>query len=95
VGLIQRAIEAEGISTISISLNRAITEKIKPPRALLVGFPLGHPMGDPFDKELQRQILMEALNHLIEIPEPGTIADLTETYHMEGGKCTLCTVEVG
>ena len=95
MGLIQRAIEAEGISTISISLNRGITEKVKPPRALLVAFPLGHPMGNPFDKELQRQILMEALNHLTKITEPGTIADLTESYHIEGGKCTLCTVEVG
>jgi D-proline reductase (dithiol) PrdB len=95
VGLIQRAIEAEGISTISISLNRAITEKVKPPRALLVGFPLGHPMGNPFDKELQRQILTEGLRYLIKITEPGTIVDLTECYHIEGGKCTLCTVEAG
>jgi len=95
VGLIQRSIEAEGISTISISLNRTITEKVKPPRALLVAFPLGHPMGKPFDKELQTQILMEALKHLIKVREPGTIPDLTEPYHIEGGKCTLCTVGVG
>jgi D-proline reductase (dithiol) PrdB len=94
VGLIQRAIEAEGISTVSISLNRTITEKVKPPRALLVDFPLGHPMGNPFDKELQRQILTEGLRYLIKITEPGTIVDLTETYHIEEGKCTLCTVEV-
>ena len=95
MGLIQRAIEAEGIATISISLNRAITEKVKPPRALLVAFPLGHPMGNPFDKELQRLILMEGLRYLIKITEPGTIADLTETYHIEGGKCSLCEVEGG
>jgi hypothetical protein len=44
-GLIQRAIEAERISTISISFNRGITGKVKPPRALLVDFPLGHPTG--------------------------------------------------
>ena len=94
MGLIQRAIEAEGISTISISLNRAITDKVKPPRALLVAFPLGHPMGNPFDNELQRQILTEGLKHLIKITEPGTIADLTQPYHIEGGKCTLCAVEV-
>jgi hypothetical protein len=94
VGLIQRSIEAEGISTISISLNRRITESVKPPRALLVAFPLGHPMGNPFDKGLQRQILMEGLKHLRKITEPGTIADLTESYHIEGDQCTLCTVEV-
>lgn len=95
MGLIQRAIEAEGIPTISISLNRTITEKVKPPRALLVDFPLGHPMGNPFEKQLQRQILMEALKHLIKITEPGTILDLRETYRIEGEKCMLCTVEAG
>jgi D-proline reductase (dithiol) PrdB len=94
VGLIQRAIEAKGIPTISISLNRTITESVKPPRALLVGFPLGHPMGNPFEKKLQRQILMEALKHLTRITEPGTIADLRETHRIEGGQCKVCTVEI-
>jgi hypothetical protein len=93
VGLIQRAIETEGISTISISLNRGITEKVKPPRALLVPFPLGHPLGSPFDKELQRQILLEGLKHLVEITGPGTIVDFRESYHIEQRECTLCTVE--
>jgi hypothetical protein len=95
VGLIQRTIEAAGIPTISISLNRAITEKVSPPRVLVVDFPLGHPMGDPFEKELQRQILREALNHLTKIGEPGTIVDLKDTYRIQGGECELCTVEVG
>lgn len=72
-----------------------ITEKVKPPRALLVAFPLGHPVGNPFNTGLQRQILMEAFKHLAKITEPGTIADLTGTYHIKGGNCTLCTVEVG
>ena len=95
MGLIQRAIEAEGISTISISLNRTITEKVKPPRALLVAFPLGHPMGIPFHKEVQRQILTNGLKYLKAIEEAGTIVDLTETYQIEGRKCMLCEVEVG
>jgi len=95
VGLIQRAIEAEGIPTISISLNRMITEKVKPPRALLVAFPLGHPMGNPFDKELQRQFLLEGLKYLKAIKEAGTIVDLTMKYRIKGGQCTLCEVEAG
>ena len=37
VGLIQRAIEYAGITTVSISLLREITGKIRPPRALFVG----------------------------------------------------------
>lgn len=77
MGLIPRAIETEGMSTISISLNRVITEKVRPPRALLVDFPLGHPMGNSFDYGLQKKIFTEALNYLKEIAEPGTIVDYT------------------
>jgi len=36
--LIQRIIEEEGIATVSVSLNLAITKKVKPPRALYPGF---------------------------------------------------------
>lgn len=92
MGLVQRAIEVEGIPTISISLNRTITEKVMPPRALLVGFPLGHPMGNPFDGEVQRQILLTGLKYLKEIDNPGTIVDLTRTYGSDGRKCLLCKV---
>lgn len=95
MGLIQRTIEAEGIPTISISLSLTITEKVKPPRALLVDFSLGHPMGNPFDKRFQKQILMKGLKYLKEISRPGTIIDLTGTYSVDIGRCPLCTVEEG
>jgi D-proline reductase (dithiol) PrdB len=94
VGLIQRAIELEGISTISISLNLTIAEKVKPPRALLLDFPLGHPMGNPFDKGIQKQILMTGLRCLKEISRPATIVDLRGAYRTEPGRCALCVVEV-
>lgn len=57
VGLIQRAIEYAGITTVSISVLREITEKIHPPRALFVPFPLGYPLGEPENAELQTRIL--------------------------------------
>lgn len=60
VGLIQRAIEYAGITTVSISLLREITEKIQPPRALFVPFPLGYPLGEPDNSELQTFILEAA-----------------------------------
>lgn len=94
MGLIQRAIEAEGIPTISISLNRSITEKVKPPRALVVAFPLGHPMGNPFHEEMQREILTEGLRQLAEIGSPGTIVDFTRIYRVEGEECEVCRVDV-
>lgn len=93
MGLVQRAIEAEGIPTISISLDRTITEKVRPPRVLLVGFPLGHPMGNPFDTKIQREILMDGLKYLKGIEKPCTIVDLTKGYGIKGGKCIICKVK--
>lgn len=60
VGLIQRAIEYAGITTVSISLLREITEKIRPPRALFVPYPLGYPLGEPNNTALQTHILKAA-----------------------------------
>jgi D-proline reductase (dithiol) PrdB len=93
VGLIQRAIEEEGIPTISVSLNRTITEKVKPPRALLVKFPLGHPLGEPFNEWIQRKILTEGLKYLKEIERPGMIVDLNETNRKVSGKSEICRVD--
>jgi hypothetical protein len=61
VGLIQRAIEYAGITTVSISLLREITEKIQPPRTLFVPFPLGYPLGEPNNPDLQLRIMHEAI----------------------------------
>lgn len=60
VGLIQRAIEYAGITTVSISLLRIITERIRPPRALFVPFPLGYPLGEPDNPNLQTLIMRAA-----------------------------------
>jgi hypothetical protein len=60
VGLIQRAIEYASITTVSISLLREITEKIRPPRALFVARPLGYPLGEPDNPNLQTRIMRAA-----------------------------------
>jgi len=60
VGLIQRAIENAGMTTVSISLLREITEKTRPPRALFVPFPLGYPLGEPNNPDLQKRIMQAA-----------------------------------
>ncbi len=60
VGLIQRIIEQQGMTTVSLSLLREITEKVRPPRALFVPYPLGFPLGAPNDSALQIRIMMAA-----------------------------------
>lgn len=64
MGLIQSVIEKAGIPTVSISLIRAITEKIDPPRALFVDRPFGYPLGEPGNANLQQSILTAALDLL-------------------------------
>jgi hypothetical protein len=60
VGLIQRQVEYAGITTVSISVLREITEKTRPPRALFVPFPLGYPLGERDNAELQTRIIKAA-----------------------------------
>jgi hypothetical protein len=57
VSVIQRQIEAQGVTTVSISLFRPFAEKVKPPRALWVPFPFGRPLGAPNNKSIQRKVI--------------------------------------
>jgi len=77
VGLIQRAIEAEGIPTIGISILREVTEKVRPPRTVFLRYPFGHPLGEAFNVAQQRTILLDAFAGLESITEPGTIVELS------------------
>lgn len=69
VGLIAGAIEKGGIPTVSLSVLRKVTERVRPPRSLLTLFSFGHPLGRPNDPGLQHQVIRAALN-LLESPEP-------------------------
>jgi D-proline reductase (dithiol) PrdB len=77
VGLIQKVIEAAGIPTVSISIVKEITERVRPPRAVFLPWPLGHPMGEPGHAAQQRRVLLDALGLLesawppSELLEPG------------------------
>jgi D-proline reductase (dithiol) PrdB len=75
VGLIQRGIEAAGIPTVSVSLLRAVTEKLRVPRAIAVRWPFGHPLGEPCDRAQQLTVIHDALR-LLGTEIPGTIVSL-------------------
>jgi D-proline reductase (dithiol) PrdB len=75
VGLIQRAIEAAGIPTVSVSLLRGVTEKLGVPRAVAVRWPFGHPLGEPFNRAQQLTVIRDALG-LLRAGTPGTIVSL-------------------
>ena len=77
VGLIQRAIEEIGISTVSITLVKSITEQVKPPRALAVPYRFGYPLGEPNNPSLQRKIILAALELLQDHQPPPAIVEFT------------------
>ncbi len=83
MGLIQREIERAGISTISISIVRSFSEKIRPPRTVFLDWPFGHPLGKPFNVAQQRSVLMASFRALYSIRTPGEIVDLRYSWKGE------------
>jgi D-proline reductase (dithiol) PrdB len=76
VGLIQRLVEYSGIPTVSLGNMPERMKLIRPPRALYVRFPRGSMFGEPFNIQRQRQILLDALEALRTVEEPGTVYEL-------------------
>jgi D-proline reductase (dithiol) PrdB len=77
VGLIQSVIEKAGIPTVSTTVLTAITEKVGPPRALFLDYPLGYPLGEPNNPELQKRIIRQALGLLTEEPSERLCRDFS------------------
>jgi D-proline reductase (dithiol) PrdB len=75
VGLIARAIEAEGLSTVCVVMNRDIAENVGIPRALHVHFPYGAPLGPAGHAETQLEVIREALGLLGSTTKPGGIVE--------------------
>jgi hypothetical protein len=76
VGLIARAVEALGIPTLSLTSCRDITERVRPPRACFLDYPLGNNVGIPNDAANQRAILHAVFDSLPRFTRPGQITDL-------------------
>ena len=76
MGLIAAEIERRGIPTVSIQLLREVAEKVRPPRALLVPFDHGYPLGRPDDPEIQRAVVAAALELLEEAGPAPVLREL-------------------
>lgn len=64
-GLIARALEESGMSTVTVSLLREVTTKSRAPRALEVPYGFGFPLGRPNEPDLQHKILESLLNMVV------------------------------
>jgi hypothetical protein len=71
-------LEKQGIATTGISLVRANTESMRPPRFLWVPFELGRPFGAPGDAAFQTKVLRTALALLERADGPVLLEDFPE-----------------
>ena len=69
---VQREIEMRGIPTVLITVSPEVSAQMRPPRALYPkGFKIGNSLGRPEMRDLQRQVLRDALQLLTQNTRPG------------------------
>jgi hypothetical protein len=61
-----------GIPTVLITVSPEVSAQMRPPRALYPnGFKIGNSLGKPNAREMQKQVLKDALNLFTENTRPG------------------------
>jgi hypothetical protein len=73
LAIIQRVLEGASLATIALTIEPEMMRRVGVPRAMVVDFPPGCPVGEPADREKQRKVLQEALEYLTTMTEPGTV----------------------
>lgn len=69
MGLVSRSIEAAGIPTVTLAMERGV----RAPRVAFVPFPYNHPMGEPGDRERHREVALAALALVHGFDGPGEV----------------------
>lgn len=83
---IQREIEMQGIPTVLITVAPEQSKQFGPPRAIApLHFKLGHSLGGPGQKSLQRQVLHDALRRWETREEPGQIWEIAYSDYDSSG----------
>ena len=83
MGLLARAIEAEGVTTVSLALVKEVAEAARAPRMLYLHWPFGHALGEPGNVAQQRTILHDMLSMARSAPRPGLVIDLPYRWRRE------------
>ncbi len=69
MGLVSRSIEAAGIPTVTLAVERGV----RAPRVAFVPFPDNHPMGEPGDAARHREVALAAMALLLGLNGPGEV----------------------
>jgi D-proline reductase (dithiol) PrdB len=80
VPVLARLFEAAGMSTVTVTNMPFWADRVGAPRSLAVEFPFGHLLGRPHDRELQRGVILQALDVLEGSAGPGTIVHFQEPW---------------
>jgi D-proline reductase (dithiol) PrdB len=91
VTVLGHVFEAEGLATVVLASNQGITERSRPPRALLCDFPLGRPLGRPSDPAFQRRVLDAAFS-LLERTDGPVLEQFPESIKDEADTPMACTL---
>ncbi len=70
-----RVLESHGISTVCLSINRDISERLRCPRTVFVKFPHGASLGEPGARDQQLTVLRDLFWALQDLSEPGRIVE--------------------
>lgn len=70
-GLIARRLELDGIPTVVISVNKLMTERVRPPRTTYYAGELGSVVGPPDWPQFQLRVLDETLRLMETFDQPG------------------------
>ncbi len=88
LGIVARELERSGIPTMLISVDRAATDRVRPPRTAYYTGEIGSTVGKPNWKQYQLRVLDEALRWIETFDQPASkklIVDLeTETENGRG-----------
>ncbi|HYN01687.1 MAG TPA: hypothetical protein VE359_04520 [Vicinamibacteria bacterium] len=81
MGLVHRVVEeATGIAGVSLTDLRGVAEAVKPSRSVFLPHPPGATFGRPGHRELQKRILMEALEFAASDAPAGAVLDSAIRY---------------
>jgi D-proline reductase (dithiol) PrdB len=81
VGLVARAVEAAGITSVCLNMIWPYQRLVGMPRVAAIEHPFGRPYGDVGDAATQRAVLRAALGVAETAREPGHVEHLPFRWH--------------
>jgi D-proline reductase (dithiol) PrdB len=88
LGIVARTIEQTGIPTMMISVDRSVTDRVRPPRTAYYAGEFGAVVGKPNWMEYQKRVLDESIRWIETFDQPGSrklVVDLeTATEEFRG-----------